>query len=633
MAESKRSNADRLAILLDWFEENKITFNQEAIEVVEHKSAKRGSNIISSDGFGIVARRDLEDEEPLVVIPKTAIISAATSALANIFHDEELGGSLALCIAVMYEMSLGELSPWYGYLQSLPVNTDIPLLWNEQARQWLRGTDVAGLIERDEQNLKDDFASLQDLVSEYPHVFISQNGVDWASRSCFLNVASLVSSRAFSVDIHRGNSMVPFADIFNHKTSGENVHIEIENTVCPLCGEAFGCEHMDGLEEMDAEEHSEMHTDEGQDHVHSDCDSSCDDSEMSQSDEEDEDEDQEVGEEMPLLVDVNGNPIDEDDMEIDGDDPMGESDGADDGFEDVDSEDESDGEGADDEEDKWIDSLDMVVFKPCRANSEVFNTYGEHGSAYLLHRYGFCDTQNPFEAVSLDVHEVIKAFGVAKSDKRAADITDLIARHRPLFATRHRAKDDEDEDEDGDEESDVGDEDDEGGATSCSASDNSSDSGDSETDDMPEFSIDAPGHPSTNLAAILVLGLSDESVFAQLVQSSSLFRHYFPAMCRFWTVFQNRLDDGASVAAALRDANKETTVKKSSVVLAARVVVALSERRLSVLGEDSAALGAKPTDPQQLLRWESAKQLRSNERKTLQQCIKTYKKVMNKLSS
>ncbi|KAJ1724558.1 hypothetical protein LPJ53_001204 [Coemansia erecta] len=634
MAESKRSNADRLAILLDWFEENKITFNQEAIEVVEQKSSKRGSNIISSDGFGIVARRDLEDEEPLVVIPKTAIISAATSALANIFHDEELGGSLALCIAVMYEMSLGELSPWYGYLQSLPANADIPLLWNEQARQWLCGTDVARWIERDEQNLKDDFTSLQDLVSEYPHVFISQNGVDWASHLCFLNVASLVSSRAFSVDIHRGNSMVPFADIFNHKTAGENVHIEIENTVCPLCGEAFGCEHMDGLEEMDAEDTAEMHTEEGQDHLHSDCESCCHDSEMSQSDgDEEEEEDQDIGEEMPLLVDVDGNPIAEDDMEIDRDDPMSESDGGDDEFEDVDSDDESGSEDADEDEDKWIDSLDMVVFKPCRANSEVFNTYGEHGSAYLLHRYGFCDTQNPFEAVSLDVDEFIKAFGVAKSDKRASDIADLVTLHRPLLAARHRAKDseDEDDDKDEDEESDNDDVGDDG--DNDEGSDDGSVNSDSETDDMPEFSIDAPGHPSTNLAAILVLGLSDESVFAQLVQSSTLFRHYFRAMCRFWTVFQNRLDDGASVAAALRDANKETTVKKTSVALAARVVVALSERRLSALGEDSAVLGAKPTDSQQLLRWESAKQLRSNERKTLQQCIKTYKKVVNKLSA
>ncbi|KAJ1861659.1 hypothetical protein LPJ73_000964, partial [Coemansia sp. RSA 2703] len=349
-------------------------------------------------------------------------------------------------------------------------------------------------------------------------------------------------------------------------------------------------------------------------------------------DEEDsEGEDQDAGEEMPLLVDEDGNPVEEDDIEVDGDEAMDESNGNDDEFEDVDSEDESGGEDTDDEEEKWVDSLDMVVFKPCRANSEVFNTYGEHGSAYLLHRYGFCDTQNPFEAVSLDVNEVIKAFGVSKSEKRAVDITGLMTRFRILFAACHRAKESEDEDDDEESGEEDGDEDVDG--TSTGSSDNGSENDDSKTDDMPEFSIDAPGHPSTNLAAILVLGLSEDSVFSQLVESSSLIRHYFPAMCRFWTVFQNRLDDGASVAAALRDANKETAVKKTSVVLVARVVVALAERRLSVLGQDSAALGTKPADSQQLLRWESAKQLRTNERKTLQQCIKTYKKVINKLSA
>ncbi|KAJ1945248.1 hypothetical protein GGF37_001788 [Kickxella alabastrina] len=647
MPGSDRTNSEKLSILLSWFEENKVTYNEEALEVVEQKVVKRGSNIVSVDGFGIVARRNLEEEEPLVVIPKSAVISAATSALANIFFDEDLGGSLALCIAVMYEISLGKESPWYGYLQSLPQRADIPMLWDSQARGWLRGTGVSGWIERDEQNLKEDFEGLQKLVADYPLIFVSQNDIDWKSSACFLDVASLVSSRAFMVDVHRGNSMVPFADIFNHKTAGENVHIESEEMVCPLCGEAFGCEHMDGLENMDAEEENdddddnEQHSDEDDEdedheahgHVdHDDC-SDCGDCGDDEEDSDENSDSEEMGEELPMLVDEAGIPIEEEEHAASGnEDSEQEQDSEDDGFEDEDSE---DGDGSDDEddEDKYIDSLDMVVFKPCRANSEVFNTYGDHGSAYLLHRYGFCDTQNPFESVALDSEDVMQAFAVAVSEKRASEVAELIARFRDLFVPNHRAKNQKDEDEEeSDDEDDKHNEDDgedEDGDVPMLDDDDEV----SEADDMPIFTIDAPGHPNINLVALLVLGLADESVFSQVSQSDSVFRHYFPIMRRFWGIFQDKLDGGAPVSAAFREANKESAVKKASVALVCRAAFMLAEKRLLLLGEDAVVLGTKPTNALQLSRWESAKQLRSNEKKILQQCIKTYKKAVAKLSA
>ncbi|KAJ2529437.1 hypothetical protein EV175_007368, partial [Coemansia sp. RSA 1933] len=128
MAVEKTSgSADKLSVLLEWFEDSKITFNQEAIEIVSYKRVSRSkdkSNIVSSDGFGVIARRDLFDDEPLVVIPKTAVLSAATSALATLLHDESIGDTLALHMAIMYEMSQGRESPWYGYLQSLPDCAD-----------------------------------------------------------------------------------------------------------------------------------------------------------------------------------------------------------------------------------------------------------------------------------------------------------------------------------------------------------------------------------------------------------------------------------------------------------------------------------------------------------------------------
>ncbi|KAJ1960907.1 hypothetical protein GGI12_003543, partial [Dipsacomyces acuminosporus] len=206
----------------------------------------------------------------------------------------------------------------------------------------------------------------------------------------------------------------------------------------------------------------------------------------------------------------------------------------------------------------------------------------------------------------------------------------VIVRFRDLFVPRHRAKEqynkEEGEDDDhadygsneGNEEDDVPMIDD----------DDEENEGDGE---FPAFSVDAPGHPDLNLATLLALGFSEEAAFAQASQSDEIFRHYFPIMRQFWSAFQDKIDAGASIAAAYRAANKESVVKKSTAALVCKAIYILAETRLAQVADDK-ILEPKPTDPVQLSRWESARQLRSNERKVLQHCAKLYKKVHSKLA-
>ncbi|KAJ2217472.1 hypothetical protein IW143_003392, partial [Coemansia sp. RSA 520] len=596
MAIVAQSGEETLRVLLEWFEKNKVTYNEEAIKVVTQQQTQGGSNIVSPNGIGVVAKRALIDEEPLVMIPKCAVISSASSALANIFEDEGLDGSLALCITVMYEMAQGDESPWYGYLQSLPRRADIPLLWDAESLKWLAGTDVGKWVERDEKNVRDDFGVLQTLVADYPSVFVSQNGVRWDDFECFMDTTSLVSSRAFMVDEFRGNSMVPFADIFNHLTSAANVHIESEEAVCLLCGNEFGCEHTEPLDDSDDESEHEDHDDSeshGDHEDHEGCESHGESGSDEWSDEGSEgSEDESDGEEIPILVDYNGIPVidSSDDMDVDDDDDKDKA-----------SDKNEDDSPKMDDDDMLSGTLDMVVYQPCNAGSEVFNTYGDHGSAYLLHRYGFCDTDNDFDSVSLDTSDIMQAISVAVSEKRAADVAVIIARSKRMLGPRHRAhqsEEDEDEEED-EEEEEESDEEDE------------SESEDEDTP-PPAFSIDAPGHPDLNLTTMLVLSLAEESVFDQVFKSSSTFRHFFPIIRQFWTLFQAKLDSGASVSAAFRAANSNTVVKKHTVGMVCRVAHQLAEARLAQLGDNS-ILKNKPADPILRARWESAKQLRANE--------------------
>ncbi|KAJ2456275.1 hypothetical protein EV183_000202 [Coemansia sp. RSA 2336] len=589
MAEAAQSS---VSVLLNWFEENKVTYNEEALEIIA--TQKRGSKLVCGHGLGVVARRDLIEDEPLVVIPKHVVISSATSALANIFEDEAISGSLALCITVMYEISQGEESPWFGYLQSLPRQADIPLLWNPEAQKWLEGTDVGKWVKRDEQSLRDDFEIVQGLVDQYPTVFVTNDLVDWSDFGCFLRVTSLVSSRAFMVDEFRGNSMVPFADIFNHLTNGANVHIESEDQVCLLCGNEYGCEHMEPLDDSDEENDEEDEEEWG-----SENEEDWGDEGNESENEDDESEEEEDGEEIPVLVDQQGKPAYNvaEKMQID----KHETDSSQEG-------------SVVDEADMLGGTLDMVVYQPCKAGSEVFNTYGDHGSAYLLHRYGFCDANNTFDSISLDFENILHAITTAISEKRAQDMKVIISRFASRLQPCHRAKVDSkdlDEDEEGEEESEE-EEDEE------------------EADKMPEFSIDAPGHPDLNLATVLSLAFAADSVFEQVMESPAVFRQFMPIIRRFWAAFQDKLDSGASIMAALRAANKDAVVKQSTVGMVCHAVHMLAEARLKQLGDNS-LLKNKPSDNLQRSRWENAKQLRTNEAAVLQQCIKRYKKAASKL--
>ncbi|KAI8814587.1 hypothetical protein BJ742DRAFT_766400 [Cladochytrium replicatum] len=99
------------------------------------------------DGFGmkVTAIRDIQVDEELCTISKEAILSPKNCGIADIFEETGVSGTLGLTIALMYEMSLGVHSPWYGYLQSLPRHEDfksLPLYWSEEHLRLLQNTDL-----------------------------------------------------------------------------------------------------------------------------------------------------------------------------------------------------------------------------------------------------------------------------------------------------------------------------------------------------------------------------------------------------------------------------------------------------------------------------------------------------------
>lgn len=86
----------------------------------------------------------------VVKIPKTCILSAKSTGVANILEDEAIEGGAALSIAVMYELAQGTESPWYGYLQALPFSEDLPIFWSEAEKMLFQGTELEDVVFNDQ---------------------------------------------------------------------------------------------------------------------------------------------------------------------------------------------------------------------------------------------------------------------------------------------------------------------------------------------------------------------------------------------------------------------------------------------------------------------------------------------------
>ncbi|PWA02683.1 hypothetical protein BB558_001178 [Smittium angustum] len=435
--------------LLEWFESNNIKYNNEKIKVVVNKIGENNNNQMREyvnpkegvsggskpfikksspykpsehlkhdfdglkenqeiqtknindtvlDGFGVISIDKINEEDILVTIPKSALISSKTSPLTNIFEEESIAGEFALTVAVMFELSSGKNSPFWGYLQSLPYCVDVPLLWTKEEQNYLIGTDAYMLIVKDKERLKTSFEVLNLLTKKYPYIFANNPGnIEWNSFEEYLRVNSLVTSRSFKVDDFRGDCMVPFADLFNHKSGAEDVHVYCDPEVCTACGELYGCEHntLDNLADTDNKDHQKEFN-------MADDDSSSDGSGFNENigndgseysdvnSDEDSDEDTFGGEEIPVLLNIKKTApetetnVDHNNSAIDETNPEAISN----------IKPKSDLIKNVDEISNDEDNLEIIAIKSIKKNFEVFNTYGMHSSGHFLHRYGFFDSEN-----------------------------------------------------------------------------------------------------------------------------------------------------------------------------------------------------------------------------------------------
>lgn len=200
-----------------------------------------------SAGRGVVAVADINKDEELFSIPRPLLLSPETSELAKKLDLTTLEGWNPLMICMIYEYGRGAASHWKSYFDILPMEFSTPMFWSAEELKELAGTGVIDKIGREEAEsiFKE---KLWPLISAHPDLFPMTEQQD--KEAGFLNVfhrmGSLIMAYAFHDTLpdkdededmdsdDEGDeeeeekvnvSMVPMADMLNHKTGHNNARL------------------------------------------------------------------------------------------------------------------------------------------------------------------------------------------------------------------------------------------------------------------------------------------------------------------------------------------------------------------------------------------------------------------------
>ncbi|KAJ9068606.1 hypothetical protein DSO57_1026946 [Entomophthora muscae] len=400
--------------LFSWFQKHHIWFDKDKLKIKHSNCQPLPALAFSTEpeeipihtegmSFSVLAKTDIPTDAIVCKIPKLAVLSWRTGGVSNILEDEEIAGAISLVLTLMYESQQGFKSPWYGYLQSLPEYVSLPSMWSEEELSLLEGVDSLSKAQKTRNDQIEDYSEIVvPLVKKYPEVFQKK----FFSLNNFFRACSLVSSRAFHLDDYHGDSMIPLADMFNHRSGLEHVHFE-SSDACFECGEHGDCNHI--MEEVSDEEGSlsdsccEVLSSDFCFEPNSDdscCESNSEASSISSHDMEassspppgldiitfkpydPENEGRVAKQECPF--NALGNDKECFDCDLFSGDPNA--------------------------------NIEMRMVRDARAGEEVFNTYGQKSNESLLEKYGFAELENVDNYVYFPKEDVMEA---------CADLCDL----------------------------------------------------------------------------------------------------------------------------------------------------------------------------------------------------------------
>ncbi|KAG0286985.1 hypothetical protein BGZ98_004846, partial [Dissophora globulifera] len=197
-------------------------------------------------------------DEELFSIPRALLLSPETSALSKKIDLTGLQGWNPLMMCMIYEYCRGTESHWKPYFDILPQEFSTPMFWNAEDLQELNGTGIMAKIGRQEAEAV--FTDqLWPLISAHRDLFPPQERDEAAFLKIFHRMGSLIMAYAFHDTLPSGKgakgdgamdvdgededededeedddeeeeekvnvSMVPMADMLNHRTGHNNARL------------------------------------------------------------------------------------------------------------------------------------------------------------------------------------------------------------------------------------------------------------------------------------------------------------------------------------------------------------------------------------------------------------------------
>ncbi|TQD74954.1 hypothetical protein C1H46_039513 [Malus baccata] len=221
--QSSSSNSRRVRAFKRWMK-------QEGIECSDALDLRDDGATAGGVGISVRAVGDLKEGDVVARIPKLACLTIRTAAAAAepeaaeaLENEEELVG---LAVALMYERSLGERSRWAPYLELLSEEeaAALPLVWSAQeVERLLQGTELeAATVKAERSDMRKQW---KESVEPLLLMLLNSNSSNSFQFQDYLVARTFISSRSFQIDDYHGIGMVPLADLFNHKTAAEDVHL------------------------------------------------------------------------------------------------------------------------------------------------------------------------------------------------------------------------------------------------------------------------------------------------------------------------------------------------------------------------------------------------------------------------
>mmetsp|Transcript_43438 Transcript_43438/g.102588 ORF Transcript_43438/g.102588 Transcript_43438/m.102588 type:complete len:481 (+) Transcript_43438:39-1481(+) len=165
-------------------------------------------------GRGLLAYKNIQQNEKVIEIPENLIIQ-------NDFKNKSFSNQIelddydALAIFLIQQRAAGEKSPWKPYLDVLPKETDLGLVfrWELNDVFFLKGSKIIRATLFLKEKIVNQFERVQNTVFEknplfFPPSLFNLQSWEWA--------LSVLFSRAIFLQKIQKLSLVPYADLLNH---------------------------------------------------------------------------------------------------------------------------------------------------------------------------------------------------------------------------------------------------------------------------------------------------------------------------------------------------------------------------------------------------------------------------------